>query len=285
MKRFLQILNIAAIAVLLFGAGMVPGTLLSLKQVQTVESVEPVDEVSEVVAMAVSPTNFRSINVDHDAYIGGVTTANGGVVGDVTGAITGDVTGNLTGDVTGDVTGILTGTVTGDVTGNLTGNVTGNITGTITTALNLESFGAPSVLQVPITYTAAAGGTGAAATVTDGEIWFVWGAFVNVTTDFDCTGDDATFVLGDSNDADGFVVLADANLQAAATEQTGSPAGWQGLIAATMGVYLDGAVSSAPQIYAPSGGDITIDWLVDEASGETLTAGAMTIYIIYTRVQ
>ena len=86
-----------------------------------------------------------------------------------------------------------------------------------------------------------------------------------------------------AGDTDGFVVLADAELQAADTEQTGSPAGWQGLVAATMGVYLDGAVSSAPHIYAPSGAAETIDWLVSEASGDTLIAA--TIYVVYTRIQ
>jgi hypothetical protein len=143
----------------------------------------------------------------------------------------------------------------------------------------------PSIVSTAITYTAAAGGTGAVATIADGEIWFVHAVFVNVTTDFDCTGDDATLVVGDGSDADGFVTLADAELQVADTEQTGSPAGWQGLVAATMGVYLDGAVSSAPHIYAPSGAAETIDWLVDEGSGETITAGAATIYVVYTRVQ
>ncbi len=151
--------------------------------------------------------------------------------------------------------------------------------------IDTEHLMLPSVVSTAITYTAAAGGTGAVATIADGEIWFVHAVFVNVTTDFDCTGDDATLVIGDGNDADGFVVLADAELQAADTEQTGSPAGWQGLVAATMGVYLDGAVSSAPQVYAPSGAAETIDWLVDEGAGETITAGAATIYVVYTRIQ
>jgi hypothetical protein len=160
-----------------------------------------------------------------------------------------------------------------------------NVDGVLDAVVGTEHLGMPSVISTAITYTAAAGGTGTVTTITDGEIWFVHAVFVNVTTDFDCTGDDTTLVVGDGVDPNGFVDLADAELQVADTEQTGSPAGWQGLVAATMGTYLDGAVSSAPHIYAPSGSDETIDWLVDEASGESISAGAATIYVVYTRIQ
>lgn len=142
----------------------------------------------------------------------------------------------------------------------------------------------PCVVSKAITYTAAAGGTGAVATIADGEIWFVHDVFVRTTTNFDATGDDATLVVGDGNDADGFVVLADADLQAAATEQTGSAAGWFGLLAANKGVYLDGSGGPLTFIYAPSGAAETIDYLIDESSGETLSAGAATIYVVYTRI-
>jgi hypothetical protein len=147
-----------------------------------------------------------------------------------------------------------------------------------------ENLGVPSVISTAITYTAAAGGTGAVATIGDGEVWLVWSVIVSVTEDWACTGDDCTLVIGDGNDANGFVDLADAELQAADTEYTGAPAGWQGLVAATMGIYLDGAVSSAPHIYAPSGADETIDWLADEGDGETMASGAATIYVVYTRL-
>ena len=123
---------------------------------------------------------------------------------------------------------------------------------------------------------------GALFTIADGEIWFVHAVIVDVTTNFDCTGDNCTMIVGDGTDTDGFCVLADAELQAADTEQTGSPAGWQCLMAATMGVFLDGAVSSAPHIYAPSGAAETID--VD-VGGTDPTAGAATVYVVYTRVQ
>ena len=111
--------------------------------------------------------------------------------------------------------------------------------------------------------------SGAVATIGDGEVWIVHDVFVNITNDFDCTGDDATLIVGDGNDADGFVVLADAELQAADTEATGFAAGWQGLIAATQGVYIDEAAGANSFIYAPSGAAETIDYLVSEASGDT----------------
>jgi hypothetical protein len=151
--------------------------------------------------------------------------------------------------------------------------------------ISTENRMLPSIVSTAITYTAAAGGSGTVATITDGEVWFVHDVFVNVTTDFDCTGDDATLVIGDGNDANGFTDLADAELQAADTEGTGFAAGWQGLIPATQGVYIDEAAGANTFIYAPSGADETIDYLIDEASGESLTAGAATIYVVYTRVQ
>ena len=162
---------------------------------------------------------------------------------------------------------------------------TTDIDGVLDAVVGTEHLGMPSVVSTAITYTAAAGGTGAVATIGDGEIWIVHDVFVNVTTNFDCTGDDATLVVGDGNDADGFIVLADAELQAADTEATGFAAGWQGLIAATQGAYIDEAAGANSFIYAPSGAAETIDWLVDESSGESITAGAATIYVVYTRIQ
>ena len=151
--------------------------------------------------------------------------------------------------------------------------------------ISTENIMLPTTASTAFTYTAAAGGTIPVFTVADGQIWFVHAIFINVTTDFDCTGDDCTLELGDGTDTDGFCVLADAEMQTADTEQTGSPAGWQCLVAATMGVFLDGAVSSAPHVYAPSGAAETIDIILDEGSGETYAAGAGTAYIVYTRIQ
>lgn len=149
--------------------------------------------------------------------------------------------------------------------------------------IDTENVGVlPSVVSTAITYTAAAGGSGVVATVTDGEIWLVHKVFINVTTNFDATGDDATLVIGDGNDADGFVTAADANLQTTFTEATGYQAGWYGLENGSNGAYT---VDEGAFIYAPSGADETIDYLIDETSGETLSAGAATIYIVYTRLQ
>lgn len=181
-----------------------------------------------------------------------------------------DLDGNLT------AASLTTGGTLG-VTGRST--LTGGYTGVV----NVENIMGPSVLAVSITYTAAAGGTGTVATITDGEIWIIHSVLVNVTTNFDATGDDATLVIGDGNDADGFVVLADAELQAADTEGTGFAAGWQGMADATIGVYLDEVDSGF--VYAPSGADETIDWLLDETTDETLAAGEATIYVVYTRIQ
>jgi hypothetical protein len=149
-------------------------------------------------------------------------------------------------------------------------------------AEDVENTMLPTLVSTAITYTAAAGGTGTVATIADGEIWIIHRVLVNVTTNFDATGDDATLVVGDGNDADGHCVLADAELQTTDTEGTGWAAGWQCQVAATVGAYLD---VNGGFIYAPSGAAETIDWLVDEASGETITAGAATIYVWYTRIQ
>jgi len=160
-----------------------------------------------------------------------------------------------------------------------------DVDGVLNLVVGTEHIGVMSIVSTAITYTAAAGGTGAVVTVADGEIWIVHAVLVNVTENFDATGDDATLVIGDGNDADGFVVLADAELQTTDTEGTGFQAGWQGLVPATQGVYVDAAAGSNYFIYAPSGAAETIDWLVDETDGETLSAGAATIYVIYTRIQ
>lgn len=184
-----------------------------------------------------------------------------------------------------DGTNTLMTIVDGGSVGNLSVTGTAGVTGMTThtggeTMLtNVENIMQPTWLSVPITWTAAAGGTGTVATIGTNEIWIVHSVLVNVTTNFDCTGDDATLVIGDGNDADGFIVLADAELQAADTEGTGFEAGWQGMTDATIGAYLDevdmGFVYQSTE---------TIDWLLDETDGETITAGAATIYVCYTRI-
>ena len=146
-----------------------------------------------------------------------------------------------------------------------------------------ENIGLPTVITKDIVWTAAAGGSGTVATIADGEIWLVHSVFVHTTTNFDCTGDDVTLVIGDGNDPNGFIDAIDAELQAAFTEATGFQAGFFGIEAGSGDAYTidDGG----PFVYAPSGSAETIDWLLDETSGETITAGAATIYVVYTRIQ
>lgn len=176
---------------------------------------------------------------------------------------------------TSHFTAIEADTFTGALTGAVTGNVTGDLTGHVTAAINTENVGLPSVLSVPITYT-----TGTVATIADGEVWLVHAVFVETTTNFDCTGDDCTLIVGDGNDTDGFLAAADASIQAAFTEATGYQAGFYGIEAASGGAYtLD---DGGPFVYAPSGSAETIDFAV---GGTDPAAGDANIYVVYTRIQ
>ena len=117
-------------------------------------------------------------------------------------------------------------------------------------------------------------------TVGASEIWFVYAMYCEITTNFDCTGDDCTLTIGDGNDADGFLVLADGEMQAADAEFTGAPAGWHGLHTDSMGAYLSGL---APFVYD---GTDTIDIKIEDNSDQSdPTAGAATCYVVYTRLQ
>jgi cytoskeletal protein CcmA (bactofilin family) len=175
--------------------------------------------------------------------------------------------------------------VTGDleVDGELELDGTIDVDGVITGQDDLEHIFFPTVASTAFTYTAAAGGTVTLWTIAAGEIWLVHDIYCNVTTDWDCTGDDVTVDIGDGSDPNGLCDLDDAELQAADTEVTGAPAGWQCFAGAdTIGAYI---ASGRGFIYTPSGSAETIDAVIDEASGETITAGAATCYIVYTRIQ
>lgn len=229
-----------------------------------------------------------AVDLDSTLNVDGNTTLNGTL--DVDGVVTSG-TGSFTVSDSINVTGAADFDSTLNVDGNLS-SATGALTVTDTLELGAnqisQSIGAenlgvlPSVVSTAFTYTAAAGGSGTVATIADGEIWIVHRVIISITTDFDATGDDVTLDIGDGGDADGHLNLADADLQKAATDYTGAQAGWQGLDGATpAGVYMIGG----PHVYSPSGSAETIDWLLDEASGETITAGAATIYVEYTRIQ
>jgi hypothetical protein len=147
----------------------------------------------------------------------------------------------------------------------------------LVTTMGTENVGSlPTVISSAITYES----TGALWTVADGEIWLVHQVVCNITTNFDCTGDDCTVDIGDGNDADGLLDLDDAELQTSDTEGTGGTAGWQGYLGTdTRGAYFTYANSF---VYAPSGSAETIDITV---GGTSPAAGAGTCYLHYTRLQ
>lgn len=173
-------------------------------------------------------------------------------------------TGLLTAD---DVTVVDDLTVTDDLI----------ITGLINQDVNEQNIGIMSIMTASVEYT----DTAALFTVGASEIWIVHDVLVNVTENYDCTGNDCAMLIGDSNDVDGFVVLADAELQAADTEFTGAEAGWQGMSAATKGVYLDEVTTNSHHNFVYSGSE-TIDL---DITGTDPAGGAATIYILYTRIQ
>lgn len=182
---------------------------------------------------------------------------------------------NSSGAVTVSDDLVLTGTIV-----NSSGAVT--VTDSIYQAINQENIGMlPTVASAVITY----GMTGASLnifTVAANEVWVVHDILVNVTSNFNCTGDNCTLIIGDSNDTDGFITLDDGQLQAADTEGTGFAAGWQGMNSGTRGIYLDGDADDGtyhPFVYAAAE---TIDFAV---GGTDPAAGAATVYIWYTRLQ
>jgi hypothetical protein len=146
---------------------------------------------------------------------------------------------------------------------------------------NVENLGqGKTILSTDIAFGAAAGSSGTIATIGAGELWFVHSVFISVTVNFDATGDDATLVIGDGNDPNGFIDAADANLQTTFTEATGFEPGFYGIENGSSGAYTTD--DGGPFVYKDTE---TIDFLIDEVSGETLTAGKARVYVIYTRIQ
>lgn len=146
--------------------------------------------------------------------------------------------------------------------------------GHIEQTLGLENVGnLPTIDSASVITTST---DGALWTVGASEIWFVYAVYCEITTNFDCDGNDCTLIIGDGNDTDGFLVLTDAEMQTSDAEFTGAPAGWKGLHTDSMGAYLSGL---APFVYD---GTDTID--VD-VGGTNNAAGAATCYIVYTRIQ
>lgn len=148
----------------------------------------------------------------------------------------------------------------------------GKVRGGLTTVVNEENIGVPTMVSAAITYES----DGALFTIGADEIWVIHGIWVNVTTNFDCTGNDCTLQIGDGGDANGLIDMVDAELQAAAVQVTGASAGWHGSMSATLGAYMaDGMF-----VYNPSAAE-TIDITI---GGTTPAAGAGTVYMLYTRL-
>jgi len=138
--------------------------------------------------------------------------------------------------------------------------------------LNAENVILPSVARASITYAS----SGAIFTVSAGEVIEVVDVFYQVTSNFNCTGDDCTLDVGTGDDVDGFLDCADANLQTTFTDYTGADAGWGGLDgSAPTGAFLVGG----PNIL---GGAETIDVAV---GGTDPAAGTAYVYIVYRKLQ
>jgi hypothetical protein len=147
----------------------------------------------------------------------------------------------------------------------------------IQSALNLENILLPTVASASVITTT----DGALWTVGATEVWYIDRVFCNVTTNFDCTGDDCTIEIGlTGGDIDGFLDLDDAELQTTDAEISGLTAGWQGF----------GSTDTRGAFFAAGGGVIlgndTVDIKIEDNSASTNpTAGAATCYIVYTRLQ
>jgi hypothetical protein len=161
------------------------------------------------------------------------------------------------------------------------GTVEFKTTSSISQALNSENVGPlPTIRSATI----ATDTDGALWQIGDGEIWLVHQVICNVTTNFDCSGDDCILHVGDGNDEDGLLDLDDGELQTSDAEGTGAPTGWQGFMSTdTRGAYVAHAVGF---VYAPSGAAETIDVKLEDSSDQSdPSAGAATCYVAYTRLQ
>lgn len=159
-----------------------------------------------------------------------------------------------------------------------------SLSGMLTVPRGTEHLGALSYVTKSITYTAGAGTSGTLATIEDGEIWLVYDVYIQTTTTFtDTAGDDEAFVIGDGNDDDGFIVASSTELASDFTEATGFAAGFYGIENGSGGAYTPD--DGGPFIYAPSGADETIDYALSSGAGDDIGAGALTMYLVYMRVQ
>ena len=161
--------------------------------------------------------------------------------------------GNATGG-TNAVNAIQIDSITGDAEVTETAiNVDSGFDVGIDVAAGVTNLRVPSVCSNTLANTDTSAKT--LCTVPDGEVWIIHAVLVNVTTNFDCTGDDCTLQVGDGNDANGLADLVDAEVQTTNTEVTNGAAGWAGQTTGTKGVYINEATTNTEIdfVYAPSG--------------------------------
>jgi hypothetical protein len=216
------------------------------------------------VAASEGDTNFTNLVTSGDIEVGDDLTVADDI--DVSGSV------ELDGGFTVDDTAFVVADTTGNTSIAGTLSVTGAVTGP---AIGTENLRLPTIDSASVITST----DGALWTVGATEVWYIHRVFCNVTTNFDCDGDDCTLDIGDGTDADGFLDLDDGELQTTDAEISGLPTGWQGFGSTdTRGAYL-----------AAGGGVIesndTIDITVADTGGTDPTAGAATCYIVYTRLQ
>ena len=147
-------------------------------------------------------------------------------------------------------------------------------------AANVQNLFVPTYATASFTYTSAAGGTVDLFTIPAGQIWMVADLRVRITEDFAATGDDSILLIGDDANDDGYcenVAAYDATYQI----DSGWPLGWV-CEGGQKGSYIN------PQNIGgsfPAEGPTDITVTIDETSGESITSGAATVYLLYTRIQ
>lgn len=147
-------------------------------------------------------------------------------------------------------------------------------------AANVQNLFVPTYATASFTYTSAAGGTVDLFTIPAGQIWMVADLRVRITEDFAATGDDSILLIGDDANDDGYcenVAAYDATHQI----DSGWPLGWV-CEGGQKGSYIN------PQNIGgsfPAEGPTDITVTIDETSGESITSGAATVYLLYTRIQ
>lgn len=160
-----------------------------------------------------------------------------------------------------------------------------DLNGVVTGADGLEHLMLPTYASATVTYTAAAGGVKNLFEVADGEVWLIHNILWETTQSFNATGNDEVIWIGDANDEDGFCVIEGSEADQNYELVTGGAPGWQCDSPDTRGVYLEGVTTQGGFLYEADGVDMDIYATIDETSGATLSQGAATVHIWYTRIR